>query len=376
MASVQLQGKIMNHPGYLPETSLAAGLQTPHPDIAKLDPAIEAAPLIGAQPFRSVVAALRADPNTYDHTVEAAMGIGGVVRRTLRFGSYTDGIRLLTSEELPLTQRTNCYGYTAVYSECLELAGINHHVAFANDHAFVLIEDEARGKMTLIDPVSPKFNGDVTKAWGGESPERQFRNHTDRAANFLDTQVMLAQAGITESIDEVSQTSPWLVMGGETMRGGVYDETREAMRYVLRVQSYRPSLGRAVLTYYANAAILASTGKSVAAADKIAALQGVYPDIDSRRSAVLARMVTGDLMRQKRWGSALMVGKAVAASLTEADWSVNRYFYPDLMRKVGNATQNRDLIGLALNEYGDMPGSKLRDGKIRAAQKKMAEIRE
>lgn len=341
---------------------LSSQLMTPRTNIAEQVPSIQRAPLLESQALRTEIAAYNTTAKTYDDKVTTAFGISGIVRKSLNYKSFFKHTELLTATTLAQSEHTNCHGYVAVLSECLEQAGIEHYIGFANGHSFVPIGDEATAQYTLVDPVTRKYSGDITSALEGEDIFKQFKAGLPTATTYFHTDKMLKLRGLTSRTSELTEKNRWI---SHENPNNPWRREQPPHNYLLQMKVLPSTTGREALVHYANAMVEINRKNSDGATKELAALAGIYPDMDVRNDFELARNARSLALQQQKWGNALVIAEVIDKSAIAQDSPRGRYFKPDTLRKVGNLTGIAELLGAAIDSYTEIPGmNRMKAAKI------------
>jgi hypothetical protein len=267
----------------------AETLQFPHPD--REHPDIETRPLteivdIFANGHRKVKDQTELD--TVDDILSA-------VRCSLTVADpELDGI--YASSKLPLdnlskNQIANQVGYTIVGSECLERAGFDHFLAYANDSVWTMPVDADKGSIYMRHLLRPQFDAEVSGAFGRTTlsdldEDVQTRG---RALSRYDSSFGAAQANI--DFEDLASPDNFVFNSTKPVklhsrRFGI-DEQQEITRYqeprTLWISLYAPEVGRRVLRNFADFQLALAEQKPVVAAAHLEAMGSLYPEADARQ---------------------------------------------------------------------------------------------
>ena len=233
-----------------------------------------------------------------DVRIDAALEISKHVNRSLWFPQKTDqgddftelGIPFpIPLETLPEKQTTNCYGYTIVTSECLEMVGIPHYVGYLNDHAAIVLPT-SKG-LYYLDSLYPKLNQFLDAAVGSGNTvgldEKIAQNK--RQALLIDTEQMAGNVG--KRLHDLPQdVLSWMlyISGNETPAAALDKLHRVPITQVssrLIMSLYEPEVGRKTLQNYValDCAINGQTPDVFAAVKALDTMAGLYPNIDARQ---------------------------------------------------------------------------------------------
>lgn len=361
---------------------LTTGLRTPKLDHVPEQDTREL--LLESAVLAEVKQAYHNDGKTFGAATRAAVAISDIVRQTLFFAGTGQNphVPLLRSEQLAETAATNCFGHALVASELLEEVGIQHHIAYANQHVFVLLFEQAGERIFMLDPVG--FTGEVTKAVGGKPPLEQLKA-ADRAENTLYTDIMLQEVAKQSDPELFRMAREWMSFAKTDDPRFMEDNKRD---YRLQLLSYDMEQGRTVMRSVYDGIVLRRRGDIAEAARAYRMLPGgLYPDIDPRNGLKEARGLMSELIQRGLGGAALQLAGGVERSLLADDSSKNCYITGDARRGLSRWYKNRNnkhellmfaipLAHRALQEYGDIRdrvGDK--PGRL-AAGKKQAVLRE
>lgn len=87
----------------------SAKLLTPKSRLLEADPDLERAPLLESQQLRTIKADYQQSPQTFDDKIEAAKGVGLLVRQTLDFSTTSDFTPVFNVETLAGREMANCF---------------------------------------------------------------------------------------------------------------------------------------------------------------------------------------------------------------------------------------------------------------------------
>lgn len=325
-------------------------LITPHTDTIEAGVAPE--PIFDSAKFKIITEKYHTSNRSYDDQVEAAYATAELVRHTLRFEQHGPVRPPLSPEALRRTQRTNCHGHSIVTSECLDVVGINHWVGFANQHSFIVLEDESRRegvsrRLNLIDTAEKHLYIDMTPAFIGVALAEQ--DDARGTVNTLRGDIILNHSNFPNK--EVAQADrPWMSFGSESGRRFKNEEDiRRDDTLVMR--SYRPEQGRAVLASYANFVHAVTRQEFLSAHNNLSSLGGVYPDIDRRNKLAAPTQTIRELGRIGEVVFALEDVRAIEESLWPTEDLMLRLWPADQRRRLGMLAGSADLFDKAIEAY-------------------------
>ena len=129
----------------------SSGLLTPKQRLLETDPGLQRELLLQSQQLRTIAADYQQSSQLFNDKVEATESVGSLVRKSLDFATTGDLTPEFNADSLAEREAANCFGYTIVASECLDKIGVEHLVAYANQHAFVLIPDRKTDRLFMLD---------------------------------------------------------------------------------------------------------------------------------------------------------------------------------------------------------------------------------
>lgn len=342
----------------------SSGLLTPKQRLLETDPGLQRELLLQSQQLRTIAADYQQSSQLFNDKVEAAESVGSLVRKSLDFATTGDLTPEFNADSLAEREAANCFGYTIVASECLDKIGVEHLVAYANQHAFVLIPDRKTDRLFMLDTPTKELYCEVTSAIGGRDPLSQLEIGELRAINSLYTNEVLKQLSPEINRERFIDSRPWLNFSSSDMR--FQDNPRDNILQLISLPSIP---GRKLLEMEYNAQIFRRQHHPEKAVDLMADLSGIYLDVDSRNDLAEADMLCRQLISTGMGEEAIKVATVVDESLVEGDKSKNVFFLPDSMRKVANRTGNIELMEKAIELYQQLPPSKLRTGKLTKARR-------
>lgn len=283
-------------------------LMTPHPrksTEALQQPLEEALQL--DQVREGLEALSRIDIERYEIAKQEVVDvIATQVNKALWFPMYSDPKYpedALLPNPLPLDsitsiQTTDCFGYTLVASECLEKASVDHWVAYANGHAFLLVPFSG-GKTYFMDALSPGLNGFVENALERGDQEAITRQiaESKRAVVMLNTQTMGSLIG--KSADTIAEKHPWFTKKEFSGSRGVSEKdpshSRYQSKYKLIMTAFDPKDGRNSIRDYVSYDIAMSANDIGTARDAMLSMSGVFLNADARQDHTEVRSLVRKL---------------------------------------------------------------------------------
>lgn len=315
-----------------------------------------------------------ASDRSFDDMMQAAAGVGELVRQTLQFSSMSALSRTLTAENLAEVGSTNCYGHALVASELLEEIGVEHFIGYANQHVFVLLFDRKSDRSYLLDPATRELCVESTLAIGGPDPINQLMKGELRAVNSLVTTVLLKK--LPSTIDPVRflQSRPWMSF---TKDHGISRSVERSTDELLQLLIYPSIPGRELLHEEYNLLLHYLREEMVAAARILSELGGIYPDVDARNKLRIAEKMAKQVMRRGEHQLALDMAGAVDVSIASpraGRFDLGWLFLPDVMRDVAVATGDSELMERTMNHYRGLPQIDLVKGKQQKAWRQLANM--
>ncbi len=363
---------------------LSAQLLTPRSDIAEKK-GIRREPLLESEKLDKIKSAYEESDKTFDDVAEAAKSVAELVRETLHFRSTGYFSSPLEAENIAKDEAANCYGHTIVASECLEKLGIEHFISYANQHTFITLFDRGSDRSFMIDVLTEELCCEMTTAVGFTSshPLDKFSCGELKSQDSLKTDELLKQLPATVNWAEFIDKRPWFMFPDRRDYRDGYGKFA-----LLQMLTFPSIPGRLLLLDEYNARIDQLNERYEAAAKKIEDLSGIYLDTDPRNNLEEAGKLCGELIKQDSGDLAIQVASVVNDSLSPEDFSKNRLFLPDVMRKVAKHDGDINLLNEAIRLYKEIINSKskydrlykeninskpkydsLAVGKLRAAEK-------
>ena len=211
-------------------------------------------------------------------------------------------------DQLDVSGRTNCIGYTIKGSEALERESVEHYVGVLNGHATTVapLAAENGTRLWLVDMLSPELNSDISEAIEySSSPLEGISSELAVNGRVL---MIVEGGGIGPgshySRDKLIEKHPWLQIEESNIWSSLNSFSR-SQKLILTL--FEPIIGREVIYHYAKF-LESAEDKPEQAAESLKLLAGVYPDIDIRGSS--PKLVKSVVRRLAHGGK---VDEAVAA---------------------------------------------------------------
>lgn len=328
-------------------------LMTPHRDCSERNTTPE--PILDSRRFTMIKAAYHSSDQSYDDRVEAATATADLVRQTLRFEKHTPFHPPFSPELLAQTQRANCHGHSIVTSECLDEVGVDHWISFANQHSFIVLEDESHDdgvtrRVNLLDTAEKQLYIDMTPAFAGGALAEQGGEYG--AINTLRGDIILERSHFVNK-ESAQAKRPWMSFVSENAH---YMKDDAALRRdnTIVMRSYRPEQGRALLASYANFIHAVSRREFLTAHHHLAPLGGVYPDIDRRNKLVAPTQTIRALGQTGKIAAALDDVRIIEESLWPTEDLTLRLWPADQRRRLGVLAGNAGLIDASIETYEEI----------------------
>jgi hypothetical protein len=292
-------------------------LATPHPHQAnEAHPARPFLDAVGIEDMAQTIQDARAlGDQAYAQAVhEVAPVLCDAVSNSLTFRSIEKERPAGTTvfDTLKNEQVTNCYGFTAVTSEALSLAGIEHWIAFAGNHAFTAVPLKPGGKkreLYMADGYCPELNGNFAAALMRHTvPEMATQmNHPaqPRGRALLDVQRFANLRGyhtVTEFMQDNRLFFSFKAPSPYRQDERALVETEKHPRVVM--STFHPAAGTLALQQAARFVQAAKEGKAAVAADALDSIPGMYPQIDAHAPHTEIREVVTALCEQRSFARA------------------------------------------------------------------------
>ena len=197
----------------------------------------------------------------------------------------------LDAETVGNSRQVDCYGYSLALSQMLTNLDISHQIAFANTHAFVIAENEA--KLYLLDALSPEISGELSL---------QNVCHTDcLKANVFAINIMRHINDQSTISDKSSffRKHPWtnLLKNRHFLGSGHRDEVQPARNSNIYIRTYSPESGTKALYAYDQYRQATEQKQYSRAYFMSKVLSRAYPEIDIRNKPKPAENLITDLGR-------------------------------------------------------------------------------
>ncbi|MFO0781298.1 MAG: hypothetical protein U0524_00190 [Candidatus Saccharimonadales bacterium] len=337
-------------------------LLTPHPN--KLQDGQEAAPLHEVVDYDQIQqylghVALRDDGTELRQAqIQSAEEIASHVGKALWFperrskSGSNDFIDMQLDDSLPLRyvaekQVADCFGYSIATSECLEKAGIDHWIGFANGHATVVMPNTANNGLYLLDALTPALNQDMRGASGiaPSGVEKQIEQF-NRGATWLNTR----QVAVSSKQDtlEAFEKNPWLTFSKSA--SSISSDHRGADKRVI-MSIFEPQTGRQALEAYKDFDAYIGMDEYEQAADVLSKIPGLFPEIDLRRPQRDIRRLAGGLSGEGRTEKAKQAVASYFSSFILSNDSRVWQAKGDCLRRIAKYGHDESAAKAAIEAY-------------------------
>lgn len=286
----------------------AAGIRFPHPRKQNNDPYVYGTDrdLLSAVDPTEIRANLALGKDDYSNVLIAAELVADQVRQSLWFPDEktpwgpqpTDIGYPVPLDKLVETQMASCSGFVAVTSECLDAAGIEHMIGYANAHAVIVLSG-AEEALYMLDPLTPELSQYLRYTTAsGQSIGEDVALYGKSAVEINAARIITAARGDNQQIlDE----NPWLHFGTKNYAFGgpqISDELeRNPEAFRLTMALYQPEKGRRVLAATNRLGRALHEQNYVQILEGFVELAGMYPDLDTRNKHTALKTATRELVR-------------------------------------------------------------------------------
>lgn len=312
-----------------------------------------------------------------ERVIGEAHTISYIVSRTLDYETGHTTRNGLSPESIS-SQKSDCFGYTMVLSECLEQAGIDHLLAYSNGHAFTVVTDR-KSYAWMIDGLSPCLNDDLYRASNRldfEGLPGQLEVNGRGAIRFSSS-LYSQRLSLKDSFQALCEKNPWMKVssscGAPESRFGNSDREN-----TLIVSLFTPEKGRIAFEGIRNFEYLLSKNRKPEAYRTLKMLHGIFPEIDSRNNLPTIR----DFIRELAAKGYVTMAQNAAEVVTSAQGqNLSRDIRlvlrrGDLLRDIGRISSNQEILERAIQAYLDsgVPQHPLVEGKIRKTERILQSI--
>jgi hypothetical protein len=266
-------------------------------------------------------------------------------------------------------QETNCYGYTVVASECLELANVEHYVVYANEHAFLVVPID--GHLRLVDMLCPQLDQNIAPALErnttSEITDQLKSSPNTMTTAKLNTRTIVEHSSLANrNIDALAGERLWLTTGLRMSSSFASSQEAKLARYTITACIFEPKVGRNVLVDYLRFN-LAGSHRAAQAARHLARISGLMPNVDPRANHSLIRGVTASLALSGNIQGALSAASDYFASCIATGAPEHAEQYGDCLVGIARIAGRSDIAGLAIHHYEQaLASAKSKQETIRA----------
>ena len=326
---------------------LSERVKVPSPSSSEANAARQ--PLTHSYQFEEIRKSYEDSSKSYDDDVAAAYAVASLIREAITFSEHTSKQPELSPEWIESGHTTNCHGHSIITSECLDQLGIPHRVSFANQHSFLLMEDDVSGRVNLIDTPVEKLCTDITPALGGFALNEFSRDQG--GANFIWGNIILYRSQFGNK-QRALKIRPWLSFHAENNGPLFLTDSQNDLESRLILRTYEPEIGREVLLAYDSFMHAVSSRDMSRAQQRLQALSGTYPDIDKRNKLRAPTKLVRYLGSSAFVNEALDNIDAIERSVKAFSGDINLTLWPaDQRRDLGAKVKSPDMIRLAIDEY-------------------------
>lgn len=327
-------------------------LQTPHPIYGASGTAVQHN--VATQPFieaanLSQVKTDIANAEDYDTAAWVATDeLEKTVHQTLRFPSDKITPRTkgeTTFDTLRHEQVTNCIGYTAVASECLDAIGASHYVTYANGHWFVTRTSDSGKRLWLVDMHSPKFSQEITDAISRGTPASlasQTAGPANRGVVMLDTTIFAKTSA--QNMEALESSHPWLTVAKQPLlasRAPVAGTTAQYTHdHTVIMSTFAPRTGRQLLHDYTRFQSAVTKNNLTTATEALAHMKGLYPEVDARAPHSEIRRLIKNLCALGEFAQAAAAADNYSASFSLTNDARLKELEGDMYRHISKASKD------------------------------------
>lgn len=303
-------------------------------------------------------------PAYEDEVARMAHDISTTVRRSLRFHYDSDHPSQITSEAIGETRTTTCYGFTILASEALEAADIEHWIAYANNHGFILVPQYEKGTTLFINPSDPRLDGEISQHQAHFQPQvirDGLEQHPRKSAWFSSELYAKFSKGVTFVHLLGSASNDWLTLENKKAltaakcysdRGNTYfkREKEQGLRQLV-TSIYEPRDGRRILQQYGQFQHFVTKGDTTEALAYFRALQDQYPEIDIRNDQHFFTKLIAQLAEQGVSEEAHEAIDQLYANLSQTNNPLADMIRADYVRFLGHTSADRQSLERAMDLY-------------------------
>lgn len=274
--------------------------------------------------------------------------------------SHGQGTGMDSLETLATYQEANCAGYTIAGSEAMSAVGINHYVAYANGHFFLVVPFQSTGseRLAVYDFLSPHLNADITKAISYGDPSSIKKGLAEdpnrHQAVMLDTTVFARAAG--KNIEDLQSRHAWLARqrsSAGNVQYGSNDQRAYFAEHRVVASLYTGEAGREVIQQYIRFHQAIVLGNTAVALEELNGMRGRYPENDCRDQHTAIRALIGKVCLDPELqyeATAVIDNYCSSFKTTDPRASALR---GDLLRNVARMTGDHEAAQAAAESYDE-----------------------
>jgi len=193
----------------------------------------------------------------------------------------------LDGETIAQKRQLDCYGYTIATSQLLDCLGINHKIAFANTHSFIVANGPDRNAYFIVDSFLPKITGEL-------NPDNIC--HQDCLDNNVFSLNMFKHAQEAYNIPNLNyfvRENSWIRFSKNANKYGSSDreDIKSNKNPCLIVRTYNQDEGVKTLYSFDNFKTATENNQLSTAYNMSKILRDYYPEIDIRNRPLTAEQL-------------------------------------------------------------------------------------
>jgi|GEM_PF-2874603 hypothetical protein len=329
--------------------------------------------IISSEAFRKIDYDFSLSDKRLPDKIKAATDLCDIIRKNLWFEPLNADTPVLSEQFIDTEHRTNCFGYTIVCSECLDKLSMDHNVAFANGHSFVLIRDMEG--CYLCDSTSKDVSGQITGNLDNNFIDKHLKENgcTDV---YLNTRLIKLNDESCLGFDELAIGHPWMSFHNYERD---YDRKDCDDRLIMKI--YDSKGGRGMLETYSHLLSFNLNRDYKKAALSISELGELYPNIDSRNHFYEIRDTIRGLISDGDYDLAKSVINNDLHKINFGHSLEAAFLVPKLNRALGKTALDVEILEAASSSYKNIEIDKnyshiIRESAGRAVKKINNDIHE
>jgi hypothetical protein len=218
-------------------------------------------------------------------TEETIQSTANLVNSKYQFKQRAKGFSALEATTISQKRHINCYGFAIATSQILSALNINHQIAFANTHSFIIAKHNER--LFIVDALLPQITGEL-------KPNNICHRECIEKKIFSINMLNHAQevSTVTHTNDFLRQNE-WIRFSQSTKRLGSddrqYIKPNKNPKIIARL--YEPSEGVRVLYSFDNLVVSAETNRLTMGYLMTKELVNSYPELDIRNRPYAAELL-------------------------------------------------------------------------------------